>query len=219
MSTTKLFLGIGALILVAATSKAEQVSNDDFVPLFDGKSLAGWKTTGNWLVEAEGTVTLKPRPGEEGWQRFDAYIMTERTYTDFILDLEFKIEKTGNSGVFLRVGDPLNPVETGMEVQILDTHGLENPGHHDCGGLIGTIGPSKNMAKPAGEWNRYTITCKGHHLEVVLNGEQIIDIALNQSAMKDRPLEGHIGFQDEAKRVWYRNVRIKELKDSSEKAE
>lgn len=216
MSTAKLFLGIVALILVAAAPMAQPETDDGFVPLFDGKSLAGWKTTGNWLVEPEGTVTLKPRPGEEGWQRFDAYIMTEHTYKDFILDLEFKIEKTGNSGVFLRVGDPLNPVETGMEVQILDTHGLENPGHHDCGGLIGTVGPSKNMAKPAGEWNRYTITCRGHHLEVVLNGQQIIDIALDQSEMKDRPLEGHIGFQDEAKRVWYRNVRIKELEDTSD---
>lgn len=219
MGTKTIFSGIVALMLVGVAPMVEPGTGDGFVALFDGKSLAGWNTTGNWLVEADGTVTLKPRPGEEGWQRFDAYIMTGRTYKDFILDLEFKIEKTGNSGVFLRVEDPLNPVETGMEVQILDTHGLENPGHHDCGGLIGTIGPSKNMAKPAGEWNRYTISCTGHHLEVVLNGEQIIDIALDQSAMKDRPLEGHIGFQDEAKRVWYRNVRIKELKDSSEKAE
>ena len=212
INTKKLFVSIVALLLVSvAASMAEQACDDGFVPLFDGKSLDGWKTTGNWVVLEDGTVTLKPRPGEKGWERFDAYIMTERTYKDFILDLEFKIEKTGNSGVFLRVDDPLDPVETGMEVQILDTYGLENPGHHDCGGLIRTIGPSKNMAKPAGEWNRYTITCRGYHMEVVLNGEQIINIELDQSEMKDRPLEGHIGFQDEAKRVWYRNVRIKEL--------
>jgi len=113
------------------------------------------------------------------------------------------------------VKDPLDPVETGMEVQILDTHGKEDPGHHDCGGVIRTAAPSKNMAKPAGEWNRYIITCKGNHLKVVLNGEKIIDLQLDQSAMKDRPLEGHIGFQDEAKRVWYRNVKITELDKES----
>lgn len=186
-------------------------AKDGFVPLFDGKTLEGWKTTGNWVVEEDGTVTLKPRPGETGWERFDAYLMTERTYKDFVLDLEFKIEKEGNSGAFFRVGDPLEPVKTGIEVQILDTYGLEKPGNHDCGGVIGTAAPSKNMAKPAGEWNRYTITCKGSHLTVVLNGEQIIDIQLDEGAMKDRPLEGHIGFQDEAKRVWYRNVKFKEL--------
>ena len=102
-------------------------------------------------------------------------------------------------------------MKTGIEVQILDTFGLETPGNHDCGGVIGTAAPSKNMAKPAGEWNRYIITCVASHLTVVLNGEQIIDIQLDEGAMKDRPLAGHIGFQDEAKRVWYRNVKIKEL--------
>lgn len=183
---------------------------DGFVPMFDGKTLKGWKTTGNWIPEKDG-VALKPRPGEKGWQRFDAYIMTTRTYKDFVLDLEFKIAEKGNSGVFLRVGDPLNPVQTGFEVQILDTHGLENPGNHDCGGVIGASAPSKNMAKPAGEWNRYVITCQGNRLLVELNGEQIIDLELDKSAIKDRPLEGHVGFQDEAKLVWYRNVRIKEL--------
>ena len=47
---------------------------------------------------------------------------------------------------------------------------------------------------------------------MVLNGEQIVDIDLSTSAMKDRPLEGYISFQDEGKPIWYRNVRIKEIK-------
>jgi hypothetical protein len=211
MSTIKMMMALLALLLVVVPTQAEEKNQGGFAPMFDGKTLEGWKTTGNWVYEEWGLLTLQPRPGETGWQRYDAYIMTDRKYKDFILDLEFKIGKEGNSGVFLRVDDPLDPVEKGMEVQILDTHGKENPGHHDCGGLIRTVGPSKNMAKPAGEWNRYIITCRGNQLTVVLNGEQIIDIELDKSAMKDRPLEGHIGFQDEAKRVWYRNVRIKEL--------
>ena len=194
-----------------AGAAKESKSGDGFVPMFNGKDLTGWKTTGNWVVEADNVLTLKPRPGESGWQRYDAYIMTERKYKNFVIDLEFKIGKAGNSGVFFRVDDRLEPVDKGIEVQILDTHGLEKPGHHDCGGVIRTAGPSKNMAKPAGEWNRYVITCRGNHLTVVLNGEQIIDLQLDESAMKDRPMEGYIGFQDEAKRVWYRNVRIKEL--------
>ena len=217
MVRMRLFMMLAGVFLSAAWVHGADVGpdGDGFVPLFNGKDLTGWKTTGNWVVKKNGTVTLKPRPGETGWQRFDAYLMTERKYKDFVLDLEFKIEKEGNSGAFFRVGDPLEPVEKGIEVQILDTHGLENPGHHDCGGVIGTAGPSKNMAKPAGEWNRYVITCVGSHLTVELNGEQIIDIQLDEGAMKDRPLEGHIGFQDEAKRVWYRNVKIKELGDAA----
>ncbi|NQT16608.1 MAG: DUF1080 domain-containing protein, partial [Planctomycetes bacterium] len=84
--------------------------------------------------------------------------------------------------------------------------------NHDCGGVIGTAVPSKNMVKPAGQWNRYVITCVGNDLKVEFNGEKVIDLDLSKSRLKDRPAEGYIGFQDEAKRVWYRNVRIKELK-------
>ena len=72
--------------------------------------------------------------------------------------------------------------------------------------------PTKNMVKPAGQWNRYIITLIDHSLKVELNGEQIIDLDLSTSKVKDRPLKGYISFQDEAKPVWYRNVRIKELK-------
>ena len=212
--------GIALLALLLAVGLAggegKSQATVGFVPMFDGKTLVGWKTTGNWVVEEGGVIALHPRPGEEGWQRYDAYLTTARKYKDFVLDLEFKIGKGGNSGVFLRVGDPKSQVDTGFEVQILDTHGKKKPGNHDCGGVIGTAAPSKNMAKPAGEWNRYVITCQGNRLEVKLNGEQIIDLELDKSAVKDRPAEGHIGFQDEAKPVWYRNVRIKELSAPAE---
>lgn len=213
MTRRYLFAGFfGTLLAAFAASAAEPDQADTgFVPLFDGKTLDGWVTTGNWLVEPDGVIALHPRPGEKGWQRYDAYLTTTRKYKDFILDLEFKINAGGNSGVFLRVGDRMSQVDTGFEIQILDTHGLAKPGNHDCGGVIGAAAPSKNMAKPAGEWNRYLITCQGNRLRVELNGEQIHDLELDKSAIKNRPLEGYIGFQDEAKPVWYRNVRIKEL--------
>ncbi len=202
-----------SLLAMAGSQAAESGAADDgFVPLFDGKTLNGWQTTGKWIVEEGGVVALRPRPGESGWQRYDAYLTTTRKYKDFVLDLEFKIDKGGNSGVFLRVGDRMSQVATGFEIQILDTHGLAKPGNHDCGGVISAAAPSKNMAKPAGQWNRYVITLQGKRLKVEMNGEQIHDLELDKSAIKDRPDEGFLGFQDEAKPVWYRNVRIKELK-------
>jgi hypothetical protein len=208
-----IIVALGVLLFTAGANAPDLRGADDgFVSMFDGVTLNGWKTTGNWKVEEGGVVALHPRPGEKGWQRYDAYLTTDRKYKDFVIDLEFKIKEGGNSGVFLRVGDTTNHVESGFEVQILDTHGKPNPGNHDCGGVIRAAAPTKNMAKPAGEWNRYVITCKGSNLKVELNGEQIIDLALDKSPLKDRPLEGYIGFQDEAKNVWYRNVRIKELK-------
>ena len=103
-------------------------------------------------------------------------------------------------------------MKSGMEVQILDTYGKpEAITPHDSGGLIGSVGPTKNVTKPAGEWNQLTVTAKGNRLKVVLNGEQVIDVDLSTTKAKDKPLKGYLGFQDEAKRLWYRNVRIKEL--------
>jgi hypothetical protein len=162
-------------------------------------------------VEEEGVLAIKPRPGERGWQRYDAYLWAEKQYGDFILDLEFRIPKGDNSGVFVRVKDKKNPVETGIEVQISDTYGKEKVGAHDCGGVIGTVGPTKNMAKPAGEWNRMVVTCRGKQLEVRLNGEKVVDVALDKTSRKDRPLVGYVGLQDHGLPLEFRNIRVREL--------
>ena len=206
-------LAAAAFAVTALSCNASEKDGDGFVQMFNGKDLAGWQTTGNWLVKDGNIITLEPRKGEWGWQRFGDYLTTTRKYKDFVIDLEVKFNKNGNSGVFLRIGDLANHVESGFEVQIIDTHGKpqEELTHHDAGGVIRTQPPSKNMIKPAGEWNHYNITVNGNQLTVILNGETINVINLAESAMKDRPAEGYISFQDEGKPVWYRNVRIKEL--------
>lgn len=200
---------IGTLVVSASLYGKD---GSEFVSMFNGKDLTGWNTTGNWIVEKDNTITLKPRPGEHGWTRYKDYLTTDRQYGNFILDLEFKFNTNGNSGVFLRIGDLKDHVRSGFEVQILDTHGKKEVGPHDCGGVIDTAAPSKNMVKPAGEWNRYTITLIDNSLKVVLNGEQIIDLDMSKSKIKDRPAKGCISFQDEGEPIWYKNVRIKELK-------
>ena len=83
--------------------------------------------------------------------------------------------------------------------------------HHDCGGVIRTVGPSKNMAKPAGEWNRMIVTCRGSRLQVELNGEEIVDVDLAETDSRDRPAKGHIGLQDHGQPLEFRNVRLKRL--------
>ena len=193
-----------------AKEKAE--ANDGFRPLFNGKDLTGWKTTGNWVVEEGGVLALKPRQGEKGWTRYDAYLTAEGKFKNYVLDLEYKYTKGGNSGVYVRIKDMKNPVATGIEAQVLDSFGKKEPlSHHDHGGIVGTVGPSKNMSKPAGEWNRMVLTLDGARMKVKLNGEQIIDLELDKSAVKDRPLEGFISIQDHGQPFWVRNIRIKEL--------
>jgi hypothetical protein len=189
-------------------------SSDGWTQLYNGKDLSGLVTTGNWLPQDDGSVLIQPRPGEKGWTRYDAYLWTEKKYKDFILDLEYTYPPGGNSGVYFRVKDRNDPVETGIEAQILDSTKHEGAmTHHDHGGIIRTQGASKNMSKAPGEWNRMIVKCVGSHLEVELNGEPIIDIMLNEGEMKDRPLEGYIGLQDhgEPNNLKFRNIRIKEL--------
>ena len=207
-------LGVVLCLLSAASVVAAQPKSDDgFVSLYNGKDLAGWTTTGNWFAEDDGVLAIVPREGEKGWKRFDAYLWSEKQYGDFSLEVEYKIPPKGNSGIFVRVKDPKNPVETGIEVQISDTYGKQKVGPHDCGGIIGTVGPTKNMAKPAGQWNRMIVTCRGKRLAVEFNGEKVVDVDLQGTSRSDRPLVGYVGLQDHGLPLRFRNVRIKPLKN------
>ncbi|MFW6162596.1 MAG: 3-keto-disaccharide hydrolase [Planctomycetota bacterium] len=182
------------------------------------EDLGHWRDGGKkWLVE-DGVLT---------WQKGCGYIWTKESYDDFVLDLEVKVSKGCNSGIFIR-SDPRNAVQGGIEVQVLDSHG-KRPNKHTFGAIYDALAPSKEATKPAGEWNHVTITCDDNVIQVVVNGEQIIDMDLDKwteprknpdgsknkfkKPLKDFAREGHIGFQDHGKPVWYRNVRIKELKD------
>jgi len=187
-----------------------------FKSLYNGKDLTGWTTTGNWIPQEDGSLLIQPREGEKGWQRYGAYLWSEKQYGDFVLDVEYAYPPGGNSGVYFRVGDRDDPVAKGIEAQILDCSKQEGPlSSHDHGGIVSTdVAASKNMSRPPGEWNRMVLTCIGSHLQVELNGEPIIDTQLDKTAMKDRPLKGYIGFQDHGQPndLKFRHIRIRELK-------
>jgi hypothetical protein len=201
------------LITIIALAPLLSAEDKDWVTLYNGKDLTGWQTTGNWIPQKDGSLLIQPRKGEKGWQRYSAYLWSKKKYKDFVLHVEYKYPPKGNSGIHFRVGDLKNPVNTGIEAQVLDSFGKKKVGPHDHGGIIRTVGASKNMSRKPGQWNTMIVTCKGHHLKVQLNGEGIVDIQLNKTPMKDRPLEGHIGLQDhgEPNNLHFRNIKIKEL--------
>ena len=173
----------------------------------------GWSSTGNWNQGEDGVISLVPREGETGWKCYDAYLWKDGEYENFEATFEYKHEAKGNSGFYFRIGDKADPVKEGIEVQILDSYGKKEPlGPHDCAGVIKTIGASANACKPAGEWNQMKVTVKDGQLTVVFNGQQVVDIDLSTSAVKDRPAKGMIAFQDHGQKFWLRNVVIKELK-------
>jgi hypothetical protein len=112
-------------------------------------------------------------------------------------------------------------------MQILDSYGKDEVGSHDCGAIYDCLAPGKNVVLPAGEWNHVVLTCNDSLITVVMNGDRIIDMDLDQwtephrnpdgspnkfrTAYKEMARRGHLGFQDHGKPVWYRNIRIKVL--------
>lgn len=210
-------------VLVCAVSLAASMvsaAEESTVVLFDGKSLDAWtqKAQGGWTIDAEGCLA---------WQKGCGYIWTKEQFGNFVLDLDFKVSAGCNSGIFIRTAKPGDPVQTGMEIQVLDSHAKEKPGKNDCCSVYDCLAPSKNAEKKPGEWNHVAITCNENKIEVVLNGEKVIDMDLDQwteahknpdgsknkynTAYKDMPRKGHIGIQDHGKAVWYKNITVKVL--------
>jgi hypothetical protein len=153
------------------------------------------------------------------------WLISEKEYGDFELQLEFKIGERGNSGVGLRFPPKGDPAFDGLELQICDRRYLgenANPGPDELtGGLYMAIAPKEQVYK-ATEWNKYHVTLKGAKVKVVLNDVVIQDVDLDRetkplkkgSPLKDRPRKGHIGFQELSRggtHVMYRNVRLREL--------
>ena len=158
----KLLLFTALIGLAPLASGAEK----DWVNMYNGWDLSGWQTSGNWLPQKDGTLLIKPRPGEKGWQRYGDYLWSNKKYKNFVLHVEYKYPPGGNSGIFFRVGDLENPVQTGIEAQILDsTKKKGKVGPHDHGGIIRTVGASKNMSKSPGDGIQWlsgakVITCR-----------------------------------------------------------
>ena len=124
--------------------------------LFDGKNLAEWHTLGENQWKAEGGILRSSKSGSN--------LITNKTFTDFKLHIEFRYPKESNSGVYLRGR---------YEVQVTDSKG-EEPLKDLLGAIYGFIAPSEMVARAPGEWQTYDITLVGRMVTVVGNGKMII---------------------------------------------
>jgi len=208
---------VGCVLCIFAIVAASTSSADDkegWINLLEGDALAKhWTTKGNWKLD-DGVVTLEPRPGESGWQRYDAYLWLNDKYKDFEIEFDYKVQPRGNSGFYFNVGDKSSPVAKGIEVQIYESHAKGKDARltdHDSGGVIPGIPPTRNTAKPAGEWNRFNIVRKGNDVTIKLNGEVVNEVKLDDPKLKGRPDSGYIGFQDHGLPLALRNIRIRAL--------
>ena len=175
------------LILISVTAACAEVKPPPwFKPLFNGRDLTGWKHDAevekNWRV-IDGIIV---------YDGLGKNLATEKNYRNFILTLRWKIEKDGNSGVYLR-GMP--------QVQICDrTEG--SGGLYDDG-----ISPVRNVDRPVGQWNHFVIILRGDKVTVVENGIQVVD----RKPMKNLPPEGEIELQHHKTPLWFKDIYIREL--------
>jgi hypothetical protein len=222
---------IYVIVLTIAFATCSARGADDavgFTPLFPRDGVPqGWRVT-HWAD------VKNPPPADAQWRVENGvlhgstprgtWLVSQREYGDFVLELEFKLGERGNSGVGLRFPAAGDPAFDGLELQIVDPryYGDDAVGPSELtGSLYKAVAPKQQVYKPA-QWNRYQITCHGPHVTVVLNGETIQDVNLDEQAaklergnpLKDRPRRGHIGFQELSRggaHVEIRGARIKEL--------
>lgn len=194
----------------------------------DPPDTTGWKD----LIAPDLSNTVAPG----NWELKDGVLVakdhdtlwTNDSYGDFILDLDFKVEKESNSGIFLRSGN-IKDVLSALEIQVHDS--ADGSKYGMVAAIYDAMPPSKSMAKPVGEWNHFTITCKGPLVSVVFNGEEVINADLDKwseagknpdgtpnkfkKALKDYARSGPIGLQGLHGKaqapVYYRNMKIKVL--------
>jgi len=194
--------------------------------LFDGKTLAGWHASVPPPGQGRGGPSPPPPPGQTGtpkpcvsaqpqsappgashWEVVDGlltacgapagYLTSDRSYTNFVLSIEFKCGADTNSGVFVR-----SPQENGgYEVQIW----RQQPAGYNTGAIVGTAKTAREHTFKADDWNRYEITANGDHLVVVLNGETTLDIHDAKFAA------GQLRLQYQQFPIAFRNIKIRSL--------
>lgn len=203
--------------------------------LFDGETTTGWhsygqKEAGTAWKAADGVLYLdtaaKEREGATGGD-----LLTEGTYSDFHLKLDWKLGRGGNSGLLFYVQeDPMRyekSWQSGPEIQLLD-----NALHADAiipkrraGDMYDLISSDPETVKPAGQWNHLELICQSGRVQLYLNEVQTLQAVLwteewqqlvQQSKFKDIPgfgmyKSGHIALQDHRDEVWFRNIYIRQL--------
>ena len=185
----------------------------DWRPLFNGKDLTGWKSQGGngWFVK-KAVLTGKASQGKEpGW------LMSEQEFTNYELELEYKLSSGSNSGIFPRAFPTGNiSGKDFVEVQLLDDQSPEFaslPGSNRTGGIFGKVAPNPTPVVPADQWHRVRLKLQEQTMELSIN-----DVVVIKQPITDLPAAGHIGLQLYPSQVEFRNIRVRENAPASKNA-
>jgi hypothetical protein len=228
-----------SLLLYKCNSSGNQdekleIAQTAWTTLFDGISthaFRGYDLTkfpeGIWYVE-NGVLVANP-------DTTNCDLITKERFGDFELEYEWAVDTGANSGVFFHVQE-LKPMESGngnspnwlenWEIQILDDmHFPDTATVRSAGSLYDLIKPTNKILEPIGEFNKARLIVNNGHVEHWLNGNLVLQFnpesdemkkILSNSKFKDNPnfgkdKEGHIMFQHHGQRVYFRNIRVRDL--------
>ena len=196
------FAFITALCLIPGAFAA------DWVSLFNGKDLTGWKKVGQekWVVE-DGAIYGEGITDEYG------YLATEKSYKDFHLSLRFKCEADGNSGVYIHTkfdGDTPKITE-GRQIEIDRTLNHHTGGVYGDGrGWVAWPAPQYETVIRPYDWNDMLIQVEGKHYVVVLNGVEVLNFTYPSPKSEDGviALQLHSGGEG---RMRFKDIYIRDL--------
>jgi hypothetical protein len=196
---------LGFLFAIAVCVSINVRAADEMKPLFDGKGTTGWTKPYDWgdVAVVDGEIQLTAN------KKF--FLVTEKTYKNFILEGEVFCPKGGNSGFQFRCHFSKNKL-WGYQAEV-DTSdrkwagGLYDEGRR--GWLVNLKDkPEAQAAFKNGEWNKYRVEAKGDHIKIFVNGIQTVDFHDSMDA------DGHIAIQHHGEKgltYKFRNIKIQEL--------
>ena len=193
--------------------------------LFDGRTTEGWRgfrqdhLPEGWQV-VDGTLERVDQGGD---------IITVDQFDDFELSPEWKVEAAGNSGLFFRATEEVSTIYLAApEMQILDDAGhADGLSQMTAAGSNYALHPApEGVVRPAGEWNHFRLVVQGARVEQWMNGVHVVTYELWSPEWEElvaaskfaawpeygRATRGHIGLQDHGDPVWFRNIKVRELR-------
>ena len=186
------FVFILAFLMIACNSSKKTTKTDPgYISLFDGKTLNGWRTYQNkpadsWMVK-DGVLYCKGSTTDKSDRRAD--LITNDTFENFDLQLDWKIAPQGNSGILYMVTENYETSYlSGPEYQVIDDvnfpEKLEDWQKVAANYAMHTA-PTAHP-KPAGEWNHARIVVDHGHIQHWLNGEKVVEYDLWTDDWKKR---------------------------------
>ena len=198
--------------------------------LFDGKTTRGWHGYNMqgipdvWVIE-DGCFSMNGVGGNE-----EQDVITDGVYRNFALTVEYKLTKGSNNGIIFQVKEDTKynyPYETGPEFQLIDQDSWYDPleDWQIHGANYAMYPPKAKPYKPVDNWNRLFLVVNGNHVTQLINGTEVVSYEKysnewtklrNSGKWADYPDygkfdEGHISLQNHGTKLWFRNIKIKQL--------